>query len=67
MMYMDAIKSITDLPAEDLNFKSALSRATGNQIRLALEFLRNRVGNNEDMDRIAACECELKRRERNVN
>lgn len=62
-MYMDAIRSITDLPAEDCNFKSALSRATGNQIRLALEVMRNRAG--KDKSRIAACERELKRRERN--
>ena len=63
MMYMDAIKSITDLPAEDCNFKSALSKATGNQIRIALEVMRGR--NGKDKSRIGACERELKRRERN--
>ena len=62
MMYMDAIKSITDLPAEDCNFKSALSKATGNQIRIALEVMRNRA--RKDKSRIKACERELKRRER---
>lgn len=62
-MYMDIIRSITDLPAEDYNFKSALSRATGNQIRIALEVMKNRDG--KDKSRIAACERELKRRERN--
>lgn len=57
-MHIDAIKSITELPAEDLNFKSALSRATGNQIRLALEVMRGR--NRKDKSRIAACERELR-------
>lgn len=62
-MYMNAIRNITELPAEDMNFKATLSRATKNQIRLALEVMRGR--NGKDKSRIAACERELKRRERN--
>ena len=61
MMYQtDTVHSLTSLPATDLNFTSCLQRATDNQIRLALEAMRNR--DSKDKGRIKACERELKRR-----
>lgn len=60
-MYIDTIKCLTELPADDVNFKSALSSATGQQICLALEALRGRKGKNKS--RIEACERELRRRD----
>ena len=54
------VHTLTSLPATDLNFTSCLQRATDNQIRLALETMRNRDG--KDKGRIKACERELKRR-----
>lgn len=59
---MDIIKCLSELPANDGNFKSALSGATANQIRLALEVMKNR--NGKDKSRISACERELRRRAR---
>lgn len=61
-MYMDVIRSLTELPDTDLNFRSALERSTSNQIRLALQVMRNRDG--KDKGRIAACERELRKREK---
>ena len=61
MMYkIDPVHALTSLPATDLNFTSCLQRATDNQIRLALEAMRNR--DCKDNGRIKACEMELKRR-----
>lgn len=60
-MYMNTIKCLTELPANDGNFKSVLTSATANQIRLALEVMRGRDG--KDKSRIAACERELRRRD----
>ena len=65
MIQTDPVHTLTSLPATDLNFASCLQRATQNQIRLALETMRNRDGN--DKERIKACERELKRREKQVN
>lgn len=62
MYKTDTVHSLTSLPATDLNFTSCLQRATQNQIRLALETMRNRDG--KDKGRIKACEMELKRREK---
>lgn len=61
-MSMDIIRALSELPADDINFKSALSGATSNQIRIALEVMRHRDG--KDKTRIAACERELRRRDR---
>lgn len=58
----DTVHSLTSLPATDLSFTLCLQRATQNQIRLALETMRNRDG--KDKGRIKACERELKRREK---
>ena len=58
------VHTLTSLPATDLNFTSCLQKATYNQIRLALETMRNREG--KDKGRIKACERELNRRDRSV-
>ena len=65
MYQTDAVHALTSLPSTDLNFTSCLQRATQNQIRLALETMRNRDG--KDKGRIKACERELKRMEKQVN
>ena len=62
MIEADPVHTLTSLPATDLNFTSCLQRATQNQIRLSLETMRNRDGN--DKGRIKACERELRRREK---
>lgn len=59
-MYVDEIKSLATLPADDMNFKSSLKKATDTQIRVAIITMKNRNGN--DKSRIRACEKELKRR-----
>ena len=64
MIETDPVHTLTSLPATDLNFTSCLQRATDNQIRLALETMRNREG--KDKGRIKACERELKRSDRSV-
>ena len=64
MYQTDTVHTLTSLPATDLNFTSCLQRATDNQIRLALETMRNREGKYKG--RIKACERELKRRDRSV-
>ena len=64
MIQTDTVHALTSLPATDLNFTSCLQRATDNQIRLALETMRNRDG--KDNGRIKACERELKRRDISV-
>ena len=60
MIHTDTVHALTSLPETDINFTSCLQRATDNQIRLALEAMRNRDG--KDKSRIAACERELKKR-----
>lgn len=62
MIETDTVHELTSLPATDLNFTSCLQRATQNQVRLALETMRNREG--KDKGRIKACERELRRREK---
>ena len=65
MIQTDPVHALTSLPATDINFTSCLQRATDNQIRLALETMRNR--NDKDKGRIKACERELNRRAKQVN
>ena len=60
MYKTDPVHTLTSLPATDLNFTACLQIATDNQIRIALETMRNREG--KDKGRIKACETELKRR-----
>lgn len=62
MIQTDTVHTLASLPATDLNFTSCLQRATQNQLRLALETMRNRDG--KDKGRIKACERELRRREK---
>lgn len=62
MIETDTVHALTSPPATDLNFTSCLQRATQNQIRIALETMRNREG--KDKGRIKVCERELKRREK---
>ena len=64
MYQTDTVHTLTSLPATDLNFTSCLQRATQNQLRIALETMRNRDG--KDKGRINACERELRRREKQV-
>ena len=65
MMFDESpVHTLTSLPATDLNFTSCLQRATENQIRLALETMRNRDG--KDKGRIKSCERELRRRNLSV-
>ena len=64
MYQTDPVHTLISLPATDLNFTSCLQRATQNQIRLALEAMRNRDG--KDKGRIKACERELRRRDISV-
>ena len=65
MIHTDTVHALTSLPATDLNFTSCLQRATDNQIRLALETMRNREG--KDKGRIKAFERELKRMAKQLN
>ena len=60
MIKTDTVHALTSLPATDLNFVSCLKSATNLQIEMALEVMRNRDG--KDKGRIAACERELKQR-----
>ena len=62
MYNMDVTKSLCSLSATDLNFTADLKRATSDQIRLAIEKMQKNGGKNKT--RIAACERELKGRDR---
>lgn len=62
-MYIDIVKTLTSIPATDVNYISGLKNATDTQIKMALELMRGRDG--KDKGRIAACEKELKRRAKN--
>ena len=51
MMFDEStVHTLTSLPATGLNFTSCLQRATDNQIRLALETMRNRDGKDKGAD-----------------
>lgn len=52
--------ALITIPANDLNFKAALARATSDQISIAIDIMKNR--NGKDKTRIKACERELKNR-----
>lgn len=62
MHNMDVTNSLCSLPATDLNFMADLKRATSDQIRIAIEKMQKNGGKNKT--RIAVCERELKRRDR---
>lgn len=59
-MYMNVIRSLCSLPTTDLNFTAELKRATSNQIRLAIETMKQNGRKNKG--RIKACERELENR-----
>lgn len=50
------------LPTTDLNFKSALEKACNEHIQEAIETMKSSNGQNKS--KIAACERELRRREK---
>lgn len=62
---IDVIRSLSFLPADDMNFKSDLQRATANQIRIAIGFMERDGGQHKT--RIAACKRELRRRDSIAN
>lgn len=61
-MYVEVIRNLINLPASDLNYDAELKRATSRQIAIAVEEMKNNGGKNKG--RIAACEKELRRRDR---
>lgn len=65
MYEVNIVHSLTTLPATDLNFVSALQRATEVDIELAIETMKENGGQHKT--RIKACERELKRRWKNGN
>ena len=60
MIHTDTVHAMTSLPATDLNFVSCLKSATNLQIKMSIEVMRKRDG--KDKGRIAACERELKQK-----
>ena len=62
MFEIDALHSLSTLPANDLNFKSSLNMATEDQIMLAIVHMKDNGGKHKG--RISACERELKRRKK---
>lgn len=65
MKSIDTIHSLSFLPADDMNFKTTLQRATANQIRIAIGFMERDGGQHKT--RIAACKRELRRRDSIAN
>ena len=62
MSSIDTIHALSSLPADDLNFKSELERATANQIRIAIGHMEQSGGKHKS--RIEACKRELRRRDK---
>ena len=60
MIHTDTVHALTSIPATDINFVSCLKSATNLLIKMAVKVMRNREG--KDKGRIASCERELKRR-----
>ena len=60
MIIMDTVHSLSSLPASDGNFKSALSRATDTEIKIALDVMATTGGQHKG--RITACQRELRKR-----
>lgn len=60
MYEVNIVHSLSTLPATDLNFTSALQRATIEDIEQAIETMKASKGQHKS--RIKACERELKRR-----
>lgn len=57
---IDIVHSLATLPANDCNFKSALERATNEDIEKAIQRTKENGGQNKG--RITACEKELRKR-----
>ena len=56
----DTVRSLSSLPATDLNFISVLNRATDEEISHAIELMENSSGQHKG--RITACQRELRKR-----
>ena len=61
---IDAIKCLSALPCNDGNFKSAMNRATDDEIEKAIEIMKANGGSHKG--RILACERELRKRKRGL-
>ena len=57
---MNTVHSLSSLPATDLNFISALNRATDEEIAQAIDVMENSSGQHKC--RITACKRELRKR-----
>ena len=57
---LDTVHALSSLPASDGNFKSALSRATDEEINKAIDVMENSSGQHKG--RINACKRELRKR-----
>lgn len=57
---MDTVHCLSSLPATDGNFLSALSRATDEEITIALDIMATTGGQHKG--RITACQRELRKR-----
>ena len=56
----DTVRCLSSLPCNDGNFKSALSRATDEEISQAIDVMENSSGQHKG--RINACKRELRKR-----
>jgi len=65
MYEVNIVHSLSTLPATDLNFTSALQRATTEDIEQAIEKMKASGGQHKT--RIKACERELRKRGRHGN
>lgn len=61
---MDIAKCLSSLPCNDGNFKSAMNRATDDEIEKAIEIMKTNGGSHKG--RILACERELRKRKRGI-
>lgn len=57
---MSCLNALTSIPVSDCNFKSALTRASNEELWAAITAMEQRGG--KDKGRIAACKSELRRR-----
>ena len=61
---MDNAHSLSTLPCNDGNFKSAMNRASNDEIEKAIEIMK--ANNGSHKGRILACERELRKRKRGI-
>ena len=62
---LDAVHSLSSLPATDLNCIARLSRATDEEISQAIDVMENSSGKHKS--RITACKRELRKRMKERN